>query len=224
VTSRPLRLAFIGFALLGAAVSAAYVYDRYLRHAAALPRAASLAPAARPEATVRVPALRPDFTLKDTAGRLHSAREWDGKALLVNFWATWCAPCRREIPLLNRLRREYAGQGVEVLGIAVDFADDVIAYRQRFPIDYPVLVGEQDGFDAARAFGVASVVFPFTAFTDTRGRVLTVHVGELHEAEARAILSVVGQVDAGRLSPLEAREAIRNALAALPKDTALPAG
>ena len=219
MTSRPLRVAYLGFALLGAAVGAAYLYDCCVRRASAT--APHFAPAA--PALVRVPALLPEFSLKDTAGRLHSVREWDGKALLVNFWATWCAPCRREIPLLNRLRREYAGRGIEVVGIAVDFPEDVIAYRQRFPIDYPLLVGEQDGLDAARAFGVESMLFPFTAFTDARGRVLTVHVGELHESQARAILTVVGQVDAGRLTPLEAREAIRTALAALPRDATLPA-
>ena len=223
MTSGPLRLAFAGFALLGMAVTGAYLYDRSVRRPATSP-APPPPSAAREHAATHVPDRRPAFALKDTAGRLHDAAEWDGKALLVNFWATWCAPCRREIPLLNRIRREYAGRGVEVVGIAVDFPEDVIAYRQRFPIDYPLLVGEEDGLDAARAFGVEPPVFPFTAFTDSRGRVLTLHVGELHEAEVRAILKIVAEVEAGALTPLEARAAIRSALAALPKAPSPPAG
>ena len=226
MSSRPLRLAYLGFALLGLAVLAAYLYDRR-SHAASAPPPSAPSPqasAAPPDASLKVPAVRPEFTLKDTDGRLHSVHEWDGKALMVNFWATWCAPCRREIPLLNRLRGEYLGRGVEVLGIAVDFPEDVAAYRRRFPIDYPLLVGEQDGLDAARAFGIESMLFPFTAFTDAHGRLLTVHVGELHEAQARAILTVVGQVDAGQLAPEQAPAVIRTALAALPQDTQRPTG
>jgi thiol-disulfide isomerase/thioredoxin len=133
---------------------------------------------------------------------------------------TWCAPCRREIPLLNRIRQEYAANGVEVVGIAVDFANDVRAYASHVPINYPVLVGEQEGLDAARAFGVATAVFPFTAFTDAHGRVVTIQLGELHEPAVRAILGVVRRVDAGTLTPLQARESIRAALAAVPPSPA----
>jgi thiol-disulfide isomerase/thioredoxin len=217
------RYAVLGFSLLGAAVVGAFLYDR-LRPPVAGTGAPSVAAATAAAASIRIPDMRPAFALKDPEGRVHSASEWDGKDLMVNFWATWCAPCRREIPLLNRIRKEYAPRGVEIVGIAVDFVDDVIAYRKKFPIDYPVLVGEQDGIDAARDFGVAAPVFPFTVFTDAKGRVLTVHVGELHEAEARAILAVVARVDAGTLAPPDAREAIRSALASLPKAAHAPPG
>jgi thiol-disulfide isomerase/thioredoxin len=225
VTSRPLALTLAGLAALGAAVLGAFVHERLNPASASRPPAAlptASAPAPRVDLP-RIPVQRPLFALKDLAGTRHSISEWDGKALIVNFWATWCAPCRREIPLLNKIRKEYAANGVEVVGIAVDFADDVKTYASRFPIDYPLLVGEQEGLDAARAFGVATLAFPFTAFTDSRGRVLTVHLGELHEPTARAILAVVGRVDTGALTPLEAREAIRSALAALPPPPAAPA-
>jgi thiol-disulfide isomerase/thioredoxin len=216
--SRPVRLTLAGFAALGAAVVGAFVYER-LHPATALRQPAAplggSAPVAQLE-TARIPAIRPVFALKDLNGTSHSITEWDGKALLVNCWATWCAPCRREIPLLNKIRKEYAANGVEVVGIAVDFADDVRTYTRQFPVDYPVLIGEQEGLDAARAFGVATPAFPFTAFIDAQGRILTVHLGELHEPAARAILEVVRRVDAGVLSPVGAREAIRTALAAQP--------
>ncbi len=228
----PLRLALAGLALLGAAVLGVFVYERVHapRPTTVALAAPTLPPSGAPVAAVasfappRIPARRPDFSLNDLAGRRHPISEWDGKALLVNFWATWCAPCRREIPLLNRIQREYAKNGVEVVGIAVDFADDVKAFRRDFPIEYPVLVGEQEGFDAARDFGVETLALPFTAFTDSQGRVLMVHVGELHEDQARAILAIVEQVDAGALALVEARHAITAALAALPKAPPTPAG
>jgi thiol-disulfide isomerase/thioredoxin len=227
MASRPLRLAFAGLAVLGAAVIGALIYDRFVRHAprpadaTGLPAEHAGAPGAAPAVAITgelptVPVQRPLFSLADAAGRRRSITEWDGKALVVNFWATWCAPCRRELPLLNRLQAEFAPRGIQVLGVAVDFAEDVRAFTRDFPVAYPILIGEQDGLDAARAFGVATIAFPFTAFSDARGRIITVHMGELHEPEARTILGVVLKVDAGALTPGEARGAITAALAALP--------
>ncbi|MCU0977362.1 MAG: TlpA family protein disulfide reductase [Steroidobacteraceae bacterium] len=168
-----------------------------------------------PSAAARqVPAELPDFTLADAAGQPRSIREWSGKSLIINFWATWCPPCRRELPLLNRLHADHADEGFQVIGVAVDFREDVLAFMQETPIDYPMLIGEQDGLDAARALGMENLGFPFTVFTDRRGRVVTVHVGELHAPQAEAILSAVASVDAGRLNLEAARNEIERALAA----------
>ena len=228
--SRPLALTIGCLAALGAAVLGAFVYDRLHLPVPAPVLTARTAPAA-PAPTIHteisteaIPALRPVFSLPDPAGKVHSIGEWDGKALVVNFWATWCAPCRREIPLLARIRSEYAAKGVEVVGIAVDVPAEVNAYLVEHPIPYPVLVGEQSGIDVARDFGVDAQVFPFTAFTDSRGRIITIRVGELHEAMARAILGVVLKVDAGALTPAQARAAIKTTLAALPESDVAPAG
>lgn len=165
-------------------------------------------------ATREVPAELPDFTLADAAGQPRSIREWAGKSLIINFWATWCPPCRRELPLLNRLHADHAGEGFQVVGVAVDFREDVLAFMEETPIDYPMLIGEQDGLDAARAFGMDNLGFPFTVFTDRGGRVVTIHVGELHAPQAEAILSAIARVDAGRLSLEAARAEIEGALAA----------
>jgi len=174
------------------------------------------APEVRPARPAsQVPGLRPVFTLADATGTPRSITEWDGRALVINFWATWCPPCRREIPLLNALQAEYAPRGFEVIGVAVDFRDDVVAYMQDTPIGYPVLIGEQDGLDAARAFGMETAGFPFTIFTDRGGRIVTVHVGELHRPEATLILSAVEDVSAGRLDMEAARARIRAGMASL---------
>jgi thiol-disulfide isomerase/thioredoxin len=172
--------------------------------------------AASPAAEARrIPADLPDFTLADADGQPRSIREWSGKALVINFWATWCPPCRRELPLLNRLHASHAAEGFQVIGVAVDFRDDVLAFMRDTPIDYPMLIGEQDGLDAVRAFGMGNLGFPFTVFTDRRGRVVTVHVGELHAPQAEAILAAVASIDAGQKSLEAARSDLERALAAM---------
>lgn len=162
-----------------------------------------------------IPEVRPDVTLADREGRPRALSEWDGRPLVINFWATWCAPCRREIPMLNALAREQAADGVEVIGIAIDFREEVLKYLESTPIEYTVLIGEQDGMDAARAFGMESIGLPFTAFTDRQGRIATIHVGELHRPQADVILSAVRAVDAGQIEMAAAREQIRDGLAKL---------
>jgi thiol-disulfide isomerase/thioredoxin len=225
LSSGPLRLAYAGFAVLGAAVLGAFVYDRGFRPApAALPAAPAAALRAASPPPPTVPARLPTVALRDLEGHVHSFAEWDGKALIINFWATWCAPCRHEIPLLNTIRADYAAKGFEVVGIAVDFADDVRAFTKDFPIRYPLLTGEQEGVDAAQAFGVATLAFPFTAFTDTRGRVITVHLGELHPAQAEAILAIVSRVNRGELTPETARLEVKTALERLTPPAAPAAG
>jgi thiol-disulfide isomerase/thioredoxin len=177
-------------------------------------------PGQPPAAEARVPETRPLFSLQDTQGEPRSIAEWDGRALLINFWATWCAPCRREIPLLNELRADYADRGFEVIGVAVDFRDDVLEYMKTTPIDYPVLIGEQDGLEVAQAFGMQTLGFPATVFTDREGRIVTIHVGELHADQAAVILGAVESLMAGSLGLEAARDRIRSQLAELRQDPA----
>jgi thiol-disulfide isomerase/thioredoxin len=84
-----------------------------------------------------VPARLPDFALNDLSGKPTSIDAWSGKSLVINFWATWCAPCRREIPLLKTLASDWAGRDLEVIGIAVDYVDKVRPFAEQFKIDYP---------------------------------------------------------------------------------------
>jgi peroxiredoxin len=164
---------------------------------------------------VKIPDRLPAFSLKDRDGNATSINAWSGKSLVINFWATWCAPCRREIPLLKTLHSEWAARDVAVIGIAVDHRDEVLAYARQLGIPYPLLIGEQDALDAAAAFGVESPAFPFTVFTDRRGEVVALYMGELHRAQADLILGVVQTLNQDQVGLGEARRSIAAGLQAL---------
>jgi thiol-disulfide isomerase/thioredoxin len=198
----------------GLAGTVAYVaYDQLKARTAqtSAPGPAPAAPAAQLVETL------PQFQLADRNGEMRSLQDWPDQALIVNFWATWCAPCRREIPLLQQLQRDHAGEGFQVIGIAVDFRDKVLAYADEMKIEYPLLIGEQEALDAAAAFGMTTVGLPFTVFSDRKGRIVAAHLGELTAAEADLILDAVRRVDAGETTPADARVALEAALAALPE-------
>jgi thiol-disulfide isomerase/thioredoxin len=186
---------------------------------AADPRAVVPSAEAPAAPTARLAATVPHFELVDRAGQRRSLGDWQGKALVVNFWATWCAPCRREIPLLGQIARDRADEGFEVIGIAVDYRDKVLEFADEMKIEYPLLIGEQDALDAAAAFGVEAIGFPFTIFTDVQGRVVAAQMGELEADEAALILDEVAEVNAGRRTPTEARRRIEADLSARQHDT-----
>ena len=107
--------------------------------------------------------------LVDLAGKRRHLTEWQGRVLVCNFWATWCTPCREEIPLLITARDRYGGGGVEIIGIAIDSATKVVEFKRSFRISYPILVAEATGLDLMRQLGNRSGGLPFTVFFDRRG-------------------------------------------------------
>jgi thiol-disulfide isomerase/thioredoxin len=163
-------------------------------------------------ASPRIPDHLPEFSLVGRTGKPTPITTWRGKSLIINFWATWCAPCRHEIPLLQSIRREWLDRNVEVVGIAVDYRDKVVAYADDLKISYPLLIGEDDALDVAQAFGVDSPAFPFTVFTDRRGEVVALYVGELHKIQVDLILSVVQSLNQNRMQLPEARHTIAEGL------------
>jgi thiol-disulfide isomerase/thioredoxin len=173
---------------------------------------APAAPPAEPESgkTRSVPDTLPDITLANLDGKPTKLSSFGGRPLMVNFWATWCAPCRREIPLLNKIRMQRKSQNAEIVGIAVDFKDDVLKYVQTTPITYPLLMGEEDGLAAAEAFGMG-MAFPFSVFVDSQNRILTIKVGELHEDEANFAFDRLKDIDNGVMTREAAQAAVSDA-------------
>jgi thiol-disulfide isomerase/thioredoxin len=202
--------AYIAWSQQAAAAHAAASRTLPASTTAAASSGAELAGTPDPEAVplVRIPASLPPFTLADRAGKPTSIMTWRGKTLVLNFWATWCAPCRREIPLLETLAAEWQPRDVVVVGVAVDHRAEVVAFAQQFHIGYPLLIGEQDALDAAAALGVDSPVFPFTVFADRRGDIVAVFVGELHRPQADLIMSVVAKLNDEHWELATARRAI----------------
>jgi len=171
----------------------------------AAPVATEQAPAPPAAAATRVP----DFSLRDLAGATRSIGEWTSRATIINFWATWCAPCREEMPLLEQVHQESAAHGVAVIGVAIDQEDPVRTFVAETGVSYPILVGEQDAMQAAEAFVPEFVGLPLTAIAAPGGEILKLHTGQIHAADLAAILEVLDRLRAGQLSVAEARAALQ---------------
>jgi len=179
--------------------------------------------AAAPEASTAkkpIPDSLPDITLADKEGKPTPLSSFAGRPLMVNFWATWCAPCRREITLLSKIRVERRSQIAEIVGVAVDFREDVLKFVQKTPLSYPLLIGEEDGLAAAEAFGMG-MAFPFSVFVDSQNRILTVKIGELHEDEANFAFDRLADIDKGVMTLPAAQTAINDAFRTMAANRAL---
>jgi len=122
-------------------------------------------------------------SLQDLAGHHRRLSEWKGSVILCNFWATWCAPCREEIPMLDALRGEYARFGFEVVGIAVDNAAKVRDFAAKYAISYPILIAEAEGLDLMRKVGNTAGALPYTVILDRTGQILSRKLGILRKDE-----------------------------------------
>jgi len=166
-------------------------------------QAHTAAPAAMPT-TLEV-MTHPAFTLPDIDGKQREFSEWQGKNRLLNFWATWCAPCRREIPLLKNFQDQQAGNGFQVIGIAVDYPEAVVAYDESADFNYPVLVGEQDAMAVAESSGIEFIGMPFTMFVDSAGEYLGAYIGELHQEHLDELVEIMTSLERGEIKKDEAR-------------------
>ncbi len=131
---------------------------------------------------------RPAFTMPDLQGRQRNISEWDGKVLAVNFWATWCEPCKQEIPNFNTLQKQYGGKGFQFVGVALDDLDAVQDYLKTATIDYPVLVGEDEAGKIASRYGDDEGVVPYTAFINRKGQIAFIQYGAMSPDLARQVI------------------------------------
>lgn len=134
-------------------------------------------------------AYRPDFELMDLEYRTRHIREWDGRVRIINFWATWCPPCRKEIPEFINLQTEYQNQNLQMLGIAIDNLESVIKFTSEHSINYPILYGQQEASAISKAYGNHVGALPYTVFVDANGIIRYIHdQGELTSEAVKNIL------------------------------------
>lgn len=130
-------------------------------------------------------------SLSDLSGTSQAMSQWRGKVLVVNFWATWCAPCRDEIPALIRVQHKYASNGVQFVGIGLDNASNIRDYADEMRIDYVVLIGGMEILNVAKDLGNGAGVLPFTVVLDRAGKVAYAHAGALTEASLGTVLTAL---------------------------------
>jgi len=167
---------------------------------------ADIAPDSEESAAPETAETLPDFSLGNLAGEQQSIRSWPGKPLLINFWATWCAPCLREIPMLKELQA--ARPDLQIVGIAIDKRDPVVEFAGKMQFNYAILIGQSEAWAAAAALGVNIYALPFTIFTAGDGSILGVHTGELHAEHLERFRAVVDDLAAERINVEEARSRI----------------
>jgi thiol-disulfide isomerase/thioredoxin len=198
--SRPVLLT----AALSAAAVVGYLTYRWLPQDTDSAAGDASAPAPLVVATL------PDFSLANLDGQQQSIQSWPGKPLLINFWATWCGPCLREIPMLKELQT--ARPDLQVVGIAIDKPDLVAKFAGDMQFNYEILVGQNEAWEAASKLGVNIFALPFTVFTASDGSILGVHTGELHAEHLQAFRDVADALKAGRIDVAAARRQIGDAI------------
>ena len=128
----------------------------------------------------------------DVLGQRQPLARWRGQVLVLNFWASWCAPCREEIPDFVALRTQFHPSGVEFVGIAIDNPANVAQFLRTLPINYPVLVGEGAAHNLARQLGSPGGALPYTIVLDRDGTVVLRHLGRLPRAALETTLRKYG--------------------------------
>lgn len=142
-------------------------------------------PAPSPQATAGLLGL----ALPDVDGHEQALAQWKGKVVVVNFWATWCAPCREEMPEFVKAQTEFGERGLQFVGVAVDQPEKTRAFAQEIGLNYPVLVGGFGAMELSKSLGNSVMALPFTVVLNRKGEVAYTHLGVLRPDKMRSIIS-----------------------------------
>ncbi len=193
-----LRLSLLILALAAIGLAGGFALNHWLGDTSATttevgPRSGHTAtvpnPAPMPIADAdRVGKLRPAFTLPDLQNRPTRIAKWDGNVVMINFWASWCPPCRREMPGLIKLYHQYHKKGFTLVGVAIDNKRSVQNFIDPLGLDYPILIGGVKAISVAKQYGDHLGILPYTVLIGRDGRIVSTHPGELSYAAAEALI------------------------------------
>ncbi|MDX1811403.1 MAG: TlpA disulfide reductase family protein [Gammaproteobacteria bacterium] len=168
MNSKILHYAFVGAAMLAAFAAGNYVMKLYHEST----------PAAK-AAKAMESQYRPGFELPDLDGKLRNINEWNGKVVVVNFWATWCPPCKKEMPAFMDLHEKYGPEGLEFVGVALDEPGKVQDFVDTLGVEYPILVGGEKAIKASEDYGNRLGALPYTAVINREGYIVKTYRGEV---------------------------------------------
>lgn len=126
--------------------------------------------------------------LSDADGTIQPFAQWHGKILVINFWASWCPPCRDEMPAFARLQAKLQHQQVQFIGISLDSADNVLEFSRLSPVNYPLLVAYSEGSELTRLLGNTRLALPYTVVLDREKRIRLTHLGQITEHDLDKLL------------------------------------
>ena len=135
---------------------------------------------------------RPEFAAVDLDGRLRNINEWDGQLIFLNFWATWCPPCKKEIPAFIELQKAYGDQGFQIISIAVDEEQAVREYAEEMGMNYPIMAVQGEGVGLAKRYGNGVGILPYTVIINRDGEISNTITGELSKKRAKELLEARG--------------------------------
>lgn len=165
---KPFRIAAYILTFVGGMWGGQYLIDHFTGNAQGREAAQSM---------VGKPA--PEFHLNDLEGAKHDSHEWDGKVVILNFWATWCPPCRSETPMFVEMQEQYGATGLQFVGVAIDSADKVQDFMDTYGINYPMLIGDNDAIETAKQYGDRYGALPYTVVIDRHGMIQSIQRGEM---------------------------------------------
>ena len=128
------------------------------------------------------------FSLPDLDGKTRNISEWSDRRMLINFWATWCVPCRREMPILQNLYLNKDMHNIEIIGIAVDQNEPVIDFIHEYGIEFPILVGQSDAYEIMQQLGNTATTLPYTLVVEPDGLITWFKNTELKAEDLPEIL------------------------------------
>jgi len=178
-----MKITLLSIVAMVLASAGGYALQKYLN-----PNLAQIQPQNNPAIGLQ----RPEFAAVDLDGKLRNIKEWHGKLIFLNFWATWCPPCLKEIPDFIELQKEYGSQGFQIIGIAIDDEEAVRNYVIEVGMNYPTMVLESEGVGLAKRFGNGAGVLPYTVIIKRDGEISNTITGELSKIRAKELMEEQG--------------------------------